>query len=236
MSAGASDALGNHADLLRQKIALVQPRLVARADRVWRHPRLADSYADLIVSFHGFTRASVPLMEAASDRARESRSEDPVCGPLVDYLEHHIAEERHHDEWLIEDLEVLGVTREAALSRLPSPTVASLVGAQYYWIHHVHPIAVLGYIAVLEGEPASEEFIEGLILSSGLPRDAFRTLLKHAHLDPGHRDDLDRFLSRLPLEPRHASLVGISAFHTSEHFGRVFEEFADRHGLAENVL
>ena len=34
-------------------------------------------------------------------------------------------------------------------------TAAALVGAQYYWIRHVHPVALLGYVMLLEGYPPS---------------------------------------------------------------------------------
>jgi len=41
------------------------------------------------------------------------------------------------------------------------------VGAQYYWIHHFHPVALLGYIAVLEGRPPSPTLVEELIERTG---------------------------------------------------------------------
>ena len=43
--------------------------------------------------------------------------------------------------------------RDEVLRRMPSPTVASFIGAHYYWIHHHHPVAQLGQIAVQEGYP-----------------------------------------------------------------------------------
>jgi hypothetical protein len=60
--------------------------------------------------------------------------------------------------------------------------------------------------------------------ASGLPLDAFSTLLRHARLDPYHRDDLDNLLDRLPLAPAHASLLGVSAFHTVHWLSRVVED------------
>lgn len=213
--------------LLRRKIALALPRLAERSEAVWSHPGLRRLYPDLLITFHGFIRASVPLMQRAAERCRDLGASDELARELGPYLEHHVTEELGHDEWLLEDLEALGVSRAEALARLPSPTVASLVGCQYYWIDHVHPVALLGYIAVLEGNPAPTERIEELVSLTGLPRQGFRTLLKHARLDPGHRDDLDRLLDRLPLDEKHASLIGLSAFTTAELFGRLFDESAN---------
>lgn len=74
---------------------------------------------------------------------------------LATYLERHVDEERQHDDWLLEDLAELGVAREDVWGRIPSPNIAALVGSQYYWMRHYHPVALLGYIAVLEGRPPS---------------------------------------------------------------------------------
>jgi hypothetical protein len=153
-------------------------------------------------------------MEAARDRATSLAARDPVAASLAKYLGQHVNEERHHDEWLLDDLEVLAVPREAVWSRVPSPTVAALVGAQYYWVNHHHPIAILGYIAVLEGNPPIESDIAEVIQRTGLPERAFRTFIKHARLDPHHRDDLDAALDAMPLTEEHQTLVATSALET----------------------
>src|SRR5215510_7596973 len=101
-------------------------------------------------------RATVPLMEAALARTRVMGA-DLLAPKLALYFEHHIPEEMHHDEWLLDDLESLGFNRSDLLRRPPSPTVAGMVGAQYYWIHHYHPVLLLSYIMVMEGYPATAQ-------------------------------------------------------------------------------
>lgn len=152
-------------------------------------------------------------METALARARTLRR-DPVAAGLASYLASHVVEERHHDEWLLADLEVLGWPRSRVAERLPSPTVAELVGAQYYWMRFVHPVALLGYIAVLEGNPPTEPQLAAVRIRTHLPAKAFRTFVKHARLDPHHRDDLDRVMDGLPLTPAHRQLLGASALHS----------------------
>jgi hypothetical protein len=209
---------------LRRKISLVRPRLQVASHRVWTHSRLRDFYPQLLITFHWMIRASVPLMEAARDRSLGLR--DPVAIRLADYLGTHIPEERNHDEWLLADLDVLGVPRTVALNTTPSPTMASLVGSQYYWIFHTHPVALLGYIAVLEGNPAPIEFLDEVVQRTELPRAAFGSMFKHAALDLQHRNDLDDLLWEFPFEPEHEALTGVSAITTVNLFARVFEEIA----------
>ncbi|HJZ75850.1 MAG TPA: iron-containing redox enzyme family protein [Vicinamibacterales bacterium] len=210
--------------VLRAKIRMASPRLEAVALALWNHPEFARIYPAFLFHNHAVVRASVSLMKAACECAQTVWPHDAVAAPLAEYLRKHIPEETNHDEWVLEDLERLGVDRSAVLTRMPPATVATLVGAQYYWILHHHPIAVLGYIAVLEGTPPESDRIERVAQASGVPMDAFSTLLRHARLDPYHRDDLDRLLDRLPLSSSHASLLGVSAFHTVHWLGRVVED------------
>jgi len=143
---------------------------------------------------------------------------------LASYLETHIEEETGEDEWALRDLEVLGVDRSTALGHVPSPNVARLVGAQYYWVLHVDPIAVLGYLAALERDPPSSDFIEELIRRTGHDRAAFRTLIAHAERDPEHADELDELLDHIELTGTQWELVSVSALSTVHMLASVLGE------------
>lgn len=218
---------------LRFKIQLAHPRLDAVARRFWTHPRLGEMYPEFLFLVHSMIRSSVPMMEAAAEAAEARAPEDAAGAPLAAYYRHHAREEAGHDDWLLDDLEMLGVERREVLTRLPSTWVASLIGAHYYWIHHVHPVALLGYLAVLEGNPPNLGMLESIQRTTGLPREAFRTLIKHAHLDPHHRDDLNAHIDRLPLTDEQSHLLTLSAFHTVELVTRAFEEILSSFSLAE---
>jgi hypothetical protein len=167
------------------------------------------------------------MMEVACDVARSRSDSDPVAACVAEYLSRHIPEELHHDEWLLDDLEALGQKREEVLNRLPAPTAAALVGTQYYWIFYVHPVSLLGYLAVMEGEPPSAVFLERVVAKSGLPVRAFSTYFKHSYLDSQHRDDLYDALDRMPLNTQQAALLGISAIQTVHWLRFAFEELIE---------
>lgn len=213
-----------HSEVLRCKIGLAMPRLSAVAAEFWWHPELADMYPEFLFLVHSMIRSSVPMMQAAERESRRLAGKDPVAEPLADYYAVHAGEEAGHDEWLLADLEVLGHDRAEVLRRVPSPTVAGLVGAYYYWIHHVHPVAFLAYLAVLEGNPPKVDELHDIQRRTGLPPEGFRTLIKHAHLDPHHRDDLNDLIDRLPLTGEHHALLALSAFHTIEQVSLALRE------------
>ena len=205
----------SHSALLRQKIQLVNPCTAENSPSLLTHPRLRDFYGELLYVLYSTIRANLPLMQAARDCARQRSADDRVAAKLAGYLDKHIGEEMHHDEWLLEDMELLGFNRDAVWRRIPPVEVAALVGAQFYWIQYVHPVAILGYIAVLECDATPESAVEEAIRSSGLPAAAFRTILMHSRLDPHHRDDFNAMLDGLPLTEDQSTLIGISAFHTA---------------------
>lgn len=194
------------------KLSLGAPALEAALRRLWRPDGLTARYGAYLAAMHQVIRASVPLMERAALRCRELT--DPVAGPLARYLEEHVEEERGHDDWLVADLAAAGLDPAELLARQPPVAVARLAGPQYYWIEHHHPVALLGYIRVLEGHAPAPWLAGRLQRGTGLPAAAFRTVAEHAGLDGGHLAGLDRTLDALALSPARQREVTVSALQT----------------------
>lgn len=213
-----------HSKRLRAKIRLLRGEMDAVAETLWNHPNLREIYPEFLFRNHSVIRSSVPLMKAAAEECERRLERDPLAPGMLEYFRHHIPEETGHDDWVLDDLETLGFRRQDVLKRIPPPSAAALVGAQYYWIRHVHPVALLGFIAVLEGTPPDVQFFEATADRIGVPRKAFSNLLLHGKLDPQHRDDLNTALDALPLTERDHALMGISAFQTINLLTRVAGE------------
>jgi Iron-containing redox enzyme len=210
-------------ELLRRKLRFAAPLLVAGSARFWEHERLADLFPTFLLTIHGSVRATVPLMSAAVARLQSLAADPALRAPLVEYLERHAREEADHEAWLLDDLEVLGISRGEVLARAAPPAVAALVGAQYYWIHHAHPVALLGFFAVLEGHPPTLEHLDEIQRRTKLPSHAFRMLRSHAELDAAHANELFDLVDRLPLDRPHVELLGQSALYTMSALTGLFE-------------
>lgn len=198
---------------LQDKLLLFGAGRAAVSQALWEHPDFRTFYPELLIAAHGVVRAVVHLMETAAEACR-ALPEDPVARRLGLYLTHHVKEERGHDEWLLQDLEVLGRERDEVLRRLPSPETASLVGAQYYWIHHVHPLAIMGYLASLEWEPSPRSFYEEAADRHRIPREAMRFMARHADEDPHHKAEMVALLDGFGLDARQEALLGLSLLHS----------------------
>ncbi|CAM5499542.1 iron-containing redox enzyme family protein [Streptomyces griseus] len=222
-SAGASLGHTGASARLRVKLLLLEPEFRDATHRMWRADGLLPRYRTYLCTMHAVIRASVPLMELALRRARQlDASGDLLAAPLAAYLEEHIREEAGHDDWLLDDLRAAGGTPEDALGPLPSPLTASLVGSQYYWIEHHHPVALLGYIAVLEGYAPAPGLTGRIARLTGLPATALRTVREHSVLDTEHLDELYALLDRLPLGREREAAVAVSALHSLDALTRLF--------------
>ncbi|GLX16537.1 MULTISPECIES: iron-containing redox enzyme family protein [Streptomyces] len=209
---------------LTTKLAPTTTALRAATAVLWRPDGLRQRYLRYLAAMYPLVRASVPLLERAAERCAEL--DDPAARTLAAYCTRHAEEEHGHDTWLLEDLAAAGAGPPA----VPHPLVVELAGAQYYRIEHEHPIALLGYVAVLEGNAPGPRLADRLAEATGLPDAAFRTLREHAELDGGHLDDLHRVLDALAPTPTQQTAVSVSALHTADLLTRLFLSLADNPG------
>jgi heme oxygenase-like protein len=199
---------------LSAKLHLAYPALSAHAEQIWSSPFIRELYPAYLGTMHMIVRSAVPLMEDALEQARARGSADNIAAGLVCYLARHIEEESGHDTWLLEDLEATGANPEELLRRIPSPQVATFVGAQYYWLRHHHPVSLLGHLAAIESYHPPAGFANRLRNLTGYPGAAFRAIARHETLDIHHKRELYEVIDSLPLERKHEKMLGISALHT----------------------
>jgi len=105
----------------------------------------------------------------------------------------HLEDERHHAAWLKEDLGEHPIVLHYG--------AAQLAGMAYYLIRHIHPVALMGYMMALEGNPVPVAYVEDIERRFGVK--AGRTLRIHAENDPGHIEELRAF----PIPPEWQPLV-----------------------------
>ena len=139
-------------------------------------------------------------MEAGREQAEARADGDAVCAALAG-TRGDITEEPHHDESLPGRPRVVGTARAEVLARPPAPTWRPR-RAQYYWLLHYPPVALLAYIAVSRATRLAQ-LVDDLQSRTGYDASALpRCLVTHAELGSGHREELDELLDSLPLTRR----------------------------------
>jgi hypothetical protein len=224
-----------NSESVRTKVALCIGPLEAAFEKLWSHDPLEQVVPPYLVLLHQLMRASVPLMGRGAEVCETLAATDPLARKLGAYYLGHIEDERDHDAWALEDLASAGYDVDCALSIVPSPQLANLVGSQYYWLNHHHPIMLMGYITVLEAFPPSKQRVDEIRDRSGVPEAAFRTLRIHGELDPTHSAEIDDTLNELPLGKTHLEMIGVSVLHTCEWLSRSVQSLRPVESLARTV-
>jgi hypothetical protein len=187
------------------------------AAQLCEHPSISELYPALLVLEHTVVRATVPLLRTTEREAlRRAAAGDRVAAAVVDHCRRHAVEELHDAESMLDDYAALDRDPDEVLLAMPSPTVAAMVGAVYYWVLHFHPAALLGYLVVLEGSPPSPALVEAMRAATGHPDSAFATLAHHAAVDPVHADELWDLLDALPFTAGQLQVLTATALHTAD--------------------
>lgn len=185
------------------EIALTNPffmDLVIETDEARRsfetNPRVLDMVANglsvpryqrLMLELYHVVWHFNPTCAAAASRIGDEHRE------VRYFLYEHMMEEKGHEEWVVADLEVVGVGRETTEACRPSTAMLALNGYNYWVADRRHPCAVLGMVYALEviasvyGGPISAAIKESLLLEGDR---GISFISSHATLDTEHMAEL----------------------------------------------
>lgn len=141
------------------------------------------------------------------------------------FLYQHMQEEKGHEDWVLNDLAALSVSRDTALAYAPSPHTLALTGYNYWAADRKHPCSVLGMLYVLEviasvyGGPLANAQKERLLLQGEL---GVSFINSHATLDAEHMRELREIANTLDDAEAQAGIVE-SALVNFHHFTRIVE-------------
>jgi hypothetical protein len=223
-----------NSEVLWAKIRLAEQRLFASTHVFWTHPELAVLFPQFLLQAHWLMHNGLKFMASVRDLAA-SQSHDSVSLALTPYLREHLEEELGHDRWLRDDILTLGFEEKDILEAQPRDAIVGLLSAQYFWAMHVHPVAILGYLILMEGYPPLASQLEEVRLRTGAPATAFRCLIRHAEDDPEHLEGLHRVLDSLTLNVEQQRAVAMSAFAAIEGMASLFEELLEAHVSADGT-
>lgn len=142
-----------------------------------------ETYIGFLEQAYHHVRNTCPLLCAAVVQ----------CGPsdrhYVTALLDYIAEERGHEEWILDDIAAMGGDAEAVRHGTPAMPCRLMVGYVYFAIEHLTPYAMLGMVHVLEGMSAALAMHAAASIRSFLGENGdagFSYLSLHGSLDQEH--------------------------------------------------
>jgi pyrroloquinoline quinone (PQQ) biosynthesis protein C len=212
-----SSAAGENA---RQQITDMLPffaQLVTQTDEDRRafenHPVLVAGVADglslaryqaLLLELYQVVWHFNPVCAAAASRL------DDRFQPIRHFLYEHMAEEKGHEDWVLQDLEAIGVPAERTRAHAPAIHTLTLNGYNYWAAERRHPCSVLGMLYALEviasvyGGPFASAIRESLLLEGNR---GVSFIDSHATMDAQHMAELRQVLNLVKDEAAQAAVL-----------------------------
>ncbi len=187
-------------------------RIVAEGLPVERYRRLLLELYHVVWHFN-------PTCAAAASRMTDRHAE------VRYFLYEHMMEEKGHEEWVANDLEVVGVPiREVAAYR-PSNSILALNGYNYWSADRRHPCSVLGMLYALEviasvyGGPIAAAIKESLLLEGDR---GISFITSHVTMDTEHMAELRILLNKIKDDEARDAITESTVFNFDQ-FTRVLE-------------
>lgn len=206
--------------------------LVTRTDEDRRafetHPVIVDAvalgmsverYRALLLELYHVVWHFNPVCAAAASRVSDAHRQ------VRYFLYDHMNEEKGHEEWVINDLDAMGVKADEVLAYKPTVHMLALNGYNYWSADRRHPCSVLGMLYALEvvasvyGGPMTAAITDSLLLQGDR---GISFISSHATLDAEHMADLRVILNTLQDEAAKEAIIESTVFNFHQ-FGRVLE-------------
>jgi len=175
--------------------------------------------AYLCEAYH-HVKHTCPLLALAASKCRDG--DERLRDALLDY----IAEERGHDEWILDDIAALGGDVEAVRNGSGGPAARIMVAYGYFATDRIGPYALLGMVHVLEGVSATiasqaAQSIRSKIGGSG--GEGFSYLESHGSLDQEHVAFFEDLVNAIEA-PRQLAMIVDTSKIMYRLFGDVFKD------------
>ena len=178
-----------------------------------------ERYRKLLLELYHVVWHFNPTCAAAACRITDQHRE------IRYFLYDHMNEEKGHEEWVLNDLKVVGVSGEQARAYEPTLIMLGLNGYNYWSADRRHPCSVLGMLYALEvvasvyGGQMTAAITDSLLLEGDR---GISFISSHATLDAEHMADLRVVLNKLEDVPAQAAVIESTIFNFHQ-FGRVLE-------------
>lgn len=179
----------------------------------------AERYKRFLLELYHIVWHFNPICAAAASRISDEER------ALRYFLYEHMHEESGHEQWVLDDLEAIGVAKEAARRWQPSIPVASLCGYNYWCADRRDPCSALGMMYSLEviasvyGGPFSSAIRDSLLLQDDR---GVSFISSHAAMDTQHMVELKGALDNVVRATARDAIIE-AALVNFHHFTKMFQ-------------
>lgn len=183
------------------------------------HGMTIERYRKLLLELYHVVWHFNPVCAAAASRVPDAQRQ------VRYFLYEHMHEESGHEEWVMNDLEAVGVGQADTRAYQPSVHTLALTGYNYWSADRRHPCSVLGMMYALEviasvyGGTFSSAIRESLLLQGDR---GVSFISSHATMDMEHMAMLRKLLNTVDDDATREAVVESTEVNFY-HFTRMFE-------------
>lgn len=183
------------------------------------HGMSVERYRRLLLELYHVVWHFNPVCAAAASRIPDAQRQ------VRYYLYDHMHEESGHENWVMNDLEAVGVTPGEVRAHMPSVHTLALTGYNHWSADRRHPCSVLGMMYALEviasvyGGTFSSAIRDSLLLQGDR---GVSFISSHATMDAEHMASLRLVLNTVQDEAAAEAVIE-STLVNFHHITRVFE-------------
>ena len=180
-------------------------------------------YIAYLTNVYHYARFSPVIMAAAAARCCQTHEK------LARYLLKHAAEEQGHERWALDDLSKLGVAPEFVERTRPTAACAALVGYVHDQAAFRNPVAIMGWMYVLEavGADIGTAVGEKLGQAHGDKSNPIRFVAGHGEADASHAVAINQTIENYVLTPEDRRDVCETARVVSYLYTTMFRQIGD---------
>ena len=174
-----------------------------------------ETYTAFLTEAYHHVKHTVPLLMACGSRLPERLEW------LREAIVHYIEEEVGHQEWILNDLQSLGVDKERIRHGTPSLATELMVSYAYDTVERNNPVSLFGMVYALEKTSstiaihAADQIVSALDLSP----DAMTYMVSHGSLDIEHMQHFEKLMNRLDDDDDKAAVL-----HAASVFYRLYTD------------
>jgi pyrroloquinoline quinone (PQQ) biosynthesis protein C len=183
------------------------------------HGMPIERYRALLLELYPVVWHFNPICAAAASRLGDEH------GAVRMFLYEHMFQEAGHEQWVMNDLQAVGVPSETTRAHAAAPHTLALVGYNHWAAERRHPCSVLGMMYTLEviasvyGGPFASAIRESLLLEGDA---GVSFIASHAGLDAAHMVALRQVLNQVHDEAARVAIAE-SVRVNFHHFTRMVE-------------
>jgi len=186
-----------------------------------------EEYIGFLTQAYHHVKHTVPLLMAAGSRLPGTM--EWLRTAVAEYIE----EELGHEEWILNDLEACGASKEDIRFSQPALPTELMVAYAYDVINRVNPIGFFGMVHVLEGTSiaVADKAADGIQNSLSLPDTAFSYLRSHGVLDQDHVTFFESLMNKIDDEEQQRCII-----HCAQVFYRLYGDIFRSIGSPTNGI